>query len=219
MTGNEITLEDDPSRMPVAYLVLGFKANRDAIINFYRNARWWINWVTDERTSEIAAQIQWLSSEIRAGRRRGVVCRTITDITIRNLVTCKKVVKRINELRHIDGIKCVFAVSDVEALAMVPMPDSDMHKLQFIHSESESIVSYKQQVFDALWQNSANAQSRIEELEQAYNPDQSGSQVSKELLDRFYVCTQCHATFIFSDEVGKHKKATGHLNMKEISMT
>jgi hypothetical protein len=39
--------EGEPFRIPVAYLILGYENNRNAITDFYRNAKSTVNWVTD----------------------------------------------------------------------------------------------------------------------------------------------------------------------------
>ena len=219
MTTRGITSEDRPSRIPVSYLILGFEANRDAIINFYRNANRIINWVTNEETAQIASQLDWLETEIRSVRERGVLCRTISDITMNNIAYCKMVINRIDELRHLGGIKAVFAVSDREAMAMVPSTTSDIHEIQFIHSESESVLEHKRQVFDTLWRHSRPAEPRIAELERGRGLEPAEQTPLKKVIDSIYVCNDCGETFIFSDEVNFHKNSTGHLNIKELSLS
>jgi hypothetical protein len=39
--------QENASRIPVAYLILGYENNRRAIIDFHRNARAMINWVKE----------------------------------------------------------------------------------------------------------------------------------------------------------------------------
>jgi len=50
-------------------------------------------------------------------KNRGVKVRQITEITKENARYCKELVKNIDELRHLDGVKANFAVSETEYVA------------------------------------------------------------------------------------------------------
>jgi hypothetical protein len=209
------------SRIPVAYLILGYEANRELLINFYRNAQREIDWVTEENTSKVAANLEWLEKEIAAARSRGVTCRTITDITPKNMTYCKRVVNRIQELRHIDGIKVVFGVSDHDTIAMVPSLMS--HKssmIEFVHSNSEAVVPYKKLIFDVLWKRADPSASRIAYLEQGSGLSRRRmSDKPRSVIDRIYICNDCNESFVYAEEAQFHTRSTGHRNMKELPLS
>ena len=160
-----------------------------------------------------------------AARERGVKCKTITNITIDNLQFCKQIMGKIDELRHLDGLPANFGVSDTEAIAVVPSPGPrDEHNLQFIQSDSESVVATKQMIFDALWTRATPAQSRIDELEGKRKANVFGNRSMatagerKNVIDRIYLCKDCHLTFVYSSEVEYHKRAYGHENFREFPL-
>lgn len=207
------------SRIPVAYLIIGWENNRKTIIDFFRNAKSSVDVVTDAIQETTSSKVDWLWKEISDARQRGVRFRAITDITKDNLQDCKKHMARIDELRHLEGIGVVFGVSDVEFAAMVPSsaPREETERIQFIHSDSESLVKYKQLIFEALWKRATPAQSRINELDG--NIVETGTvQPAKAAIDRIYVCKDCNKMFVFQEEVEDHKKTTDHKNFQEHPM-
>jgi hypothetical protein len=158
--------EDDVSRISVAYLILSYENNRNAIIGFFRNAKSSANWVTDAIQPTVGSNIDWLWKEISDARRRGVKCRQLADITKDNLSHCKKNMARLDEFRHMGGIAINFGVSDTEALVIVPsLAPREERSIRFIYSDSESVVEYKRRCFDLLWDRAIPAQIRINELE------------------------------------------------------
>jgi hypothetical protein len=209
------------SRIPVAYLILGYEANRDLLVNFYRNAQKEIDWVTEENTSRVATSLEWLEKEILGARSRGVICKTITDITPSNITYCKRVMKRIHELRHMDGVRAVFGVSDHDTIAMVPsLLSHEANTIQFVHSNSEAVVPYKQLIFEALWKRADPSALRIAYLEQGRDPTkQRWNGSPKHLIDRIYICNDCSETFVYLEEARFHGRSTGHKNMKELPLS
>jgi hypothetical protein len=224
MGTSESPVHEEPSRIPVAYVIIGYENNRNAIINFYRNSTSMVNLVTNAAHPEIAEKVDWLHKEVSAARERGVICKTITEITKSNLQHCKKIKSRIDELRHLDGIQVIFGVSDTEALAMAPsLGPRQERNIQFIQSDSESVVAYKQLIFDTLWIRATPAQSRFDELEGKKAASAFGEKGSvkaaiearKKVIDRIYVCKDCHQDFIYASEVDDHKKTEGHEHFRE----
>ena len=209
------------TRIPVAYLILGYEANRELLVNFYRNAEQEIDWVTEENTGKVAASLDWLEQEILAARSRGVICKTITDITPSNISYCKKAMKRVQELRHIDGIKAVFAVSDRDTIVMVPsLLSSEATTIQFVHSNSEVVVPNKKLIFDALWKRADSAGTRIAYLERGQDlSKQRWNDASRGIIDRIYVCSDCSETFVYIEEARFHARSTGHKNMRELPLS
>jgi hypothetical protein len=216
MGKNPSPKHENTSRIPVAYLILGYENNRKAIIDFLRNARSTINWVTDAIQPTISSNIDWLEDEIFDARKRGVIWRQISDITRENLIDCKKRMARIDELRHLAGIGVVFGFSDIEFIAMVPAlgPREPITDIQFIQSDSESVIRYKQLIFDSLWKRAIPAQQRINELA-GKSVENLAGETTKTVIDRIFVCVECMHTFVYSIEVDEHKNETGHMNYRE----
>jgi two-component system sensor histidine kinase VicK len=90
-------------------------------------------------------------------RRRGVNLRAITEITRENLEACKRIAA-IFELRHLDGVKANFAVTDLEYIASPS--ESDL-----IYSNSKNMVEQQEYVFETLWNRAVPAREKIQALE------------------------------------------------------
>jgi hypothetical protein len=74
------------------------------------------------------------------------------------------------------------------------------HSIQFIESDSESVVEIEQLIFDALWSRATPAQSRFDELE-GKGIGQGVASEKKMTIDRIYTCVEYRKTFVFSSEV------------------
>lgn len=194
LTDTTVTSKNTPnhmSRIPVAYLILGWENNREAIIDFFRNAKTTINVVTDAAAPPITtSKLYWLIKEMLAARRRGVSIRLITDITMDNLSDCKDRITRVDAMRHLEGISVVVGVSDSEYIALVPSsaPREEIKKIQFIQSDYESVVAIKQHIFNVLWNRAISAQLRIDELEGIVVGDGVTRDETKNMIDRIYKC-------------------------------
>jgi hypothetical protein len=111
-----------------------------------------INWVADPIYVKVDSNIGWIWNEILAA------CRKITEITKDNLSHCKESMTKIDELRNLEVEGASFAVSDIEFVAMVPSIGlKEEPYIQFIYSDSESMVSHKHLIFDALWKRATLA--------------------------------------------------------------
>jgi hypothetical protein len=222
----------EPSRIPIAYLILGYENNRKAIIDFYRNAKHFVNWVTDENHPKVESQIDWLEKEIDTARRRGIKCKIITDITRDNVIRCKRLMNRTDEIRHLDGISVNFGVSDTEVVAMtIPssLPTAESRNIQFMQSDSESVREYKQLLFDMLWTRGTPSKLRFERLEGEKIKDNrfvnemksfEGIQPRRsKVIDRIYACEVCYEIFVFAQEVQLHTKTSGHESFREFPLT
>src|SRR5919202_6077584 len=97
-------------------------------------------------------------------KKRGVRSRYITTITKDNLDYCKETMK-IGELRHLDGIKGNFAVSEKEYMASATMQEASLLK-QVIYSNVKEILEQQHHVFDSFWNKSVPAEQKIKEIEE-----------------------------------------------------
>ena len=72
---------------------------------------------------------------------------------------------KIVEVRHLDGIKGNFMVSEQEYLAPASTQAISYVASQIIYSNLKEIVSHQQYVFDTLWNKAIPAIKRIREIE------------------------------------------------------
>jgi hypothetical protein len=204
------------SRIPVAYLILGYENNHNTIVSVLRNSRVTVDAVIDSLQAVVNTKMSWIPEEISSAKQRGVKFRTITDITNDNLPSCKEIMARIDELRHLSGIAVNFVVTDTESIVMVPtFAPREEAKMQVIHTDSESVVEYKRLCFDSLWDKATPALSRIEELKNEDVDKSAADNATKNIIDRIYACMECKQTFLYPVERDDHIRATGHEGFRE----
>ncbi|MHB1909388.1 MAG: ATP-binding protein [Nitrososphaerales archaeon] len=105
-----------------------------------------------------------LHALINATKVKTLKIRFITEITKENIEACK-ILSSIVELRHLDGVKGNFAVSENEYYAFARLRDPTIPS-QAIYSALKPIVSQQQYVFDILWSRAVDCEEKIQEIEE-----------------------------------------------------
>ncbi|MGC2426477.1 MAG: histidine kinase dimerization/phospho-acceptor domain-containing protein, partial [Nitrososphaeraceae archaeon] len=114
---------------------------------------------------EVKAYKQLLS-EVKS---RGIKVRYITDVTKDNLNYCKELMNFVDDIRHLDGIKANFSISEAEYLAstttiLSPAP-------HIIYSNVKDIVKQQEYVFESFWNKAVPAEQKIREIEEGIEPE------------------------------------------------
>jgi two-component system, OmpR family, sensor histidine kinase VicK len=107
-------------------------------------------------------------------KKRGIKLRYITDITKDNVKYCKELMNDFAfEIRHVDGIKANFSISETEYLASATLVEEGeelqqpMRPIQqVIYSNIKDIVEQQKYVFESFWNKAIPAESRIREIEE-----------------------------------------------------
>jgi two-component system sensor histidine kinase VicK len=108
-------------------------------------------------------------------KKRGIKLRYITDITKDNVKYCKELMNDFAyEIRHVDGIKANFSISETEYLASATLVEEGEEELQqpmrpiqqVIYSNIKDIVEQQKYVFESFWNKAIPAESRIREIEE-----------------------------------------------------
>jgi nitrogen-specific signal transduction histidine kinase len=99
-------------------------------------------------------------------KNRGVKLLYITEITKDNLTYCKELMKLTHELRHLDGIKGNFYISESGYLAPATYHEKGKPASQIIYSNVNEIIEHQKYVFDSFWNRAIPAEQRINEVEQ-----------------------------------------------------
>jgi len=125
-------------------------------------------------------------------KRRGICLRYLTEITKDNLAYCKELMKMVHELRHMDGIKGNFMISEREYLAPLILFEKREIAPQAVYSNLKEVVEQQQYIFDNFWIKAIDAEERIKEIEEGKviryetkvlkNQEEIGNKI-KELLD------------------------------------
>ena len=138
-------------------------------IQFFHKATLKVDTCMDYTRPSLAFGINSIRKSFLDAKKRGVKLRYITEIITENISYCKQLMN-IAEVRHLDGIKGNFMVSDIEYLApAVPNSSSDMAS-QIIYSDLKDIVEQQNYIFDTLWNKAIPAIKRIREIEEGVAP-------------------------------------------------
>ncbi len=133
---------------------------------FFSNARKGIDTCMNYTRPELAIVLEQIKNAFLNAKARSVRLRYITEITKDNLSYCKELALLVDELRHLDGIKGNFMLSESEYLAPVVLFEKGKIASQIICSDQKEIVDQHQYMFDTLWNKGTSAQQRIKEIEE-----------------------------------------------------
>jgi two-component system, OmpR family, sensor histidine kinase VicK len=114
----------------------------------------------------LAVSIKQIRDAFLSAKRRGVRLRYITEINHQNFEDCKVLLGIVDELRHLDGVKTNFMISEVEYLAPLIQEKSEAIALEHIYSDTAQIVEHGRCIFDTLWSKSISAEERIRQLQE-----------------------------------------------------
>jgi two-component system, OmpR family, sensor histidine kinase VicK len=103
--------------------------------------------------------------------KRGIKTRMITEITEKNIGHCKELMNMVYELRHLEGIKVNFCVSESDYVATAIEQQEGRSISQLIHSNARAIVEQQQYFFETLWDKAIPAEQRIIEIEEGIKPE------------------------------------------------
>lgn len=79
----------------------------------------------DSTRPSFAIGIESIKKSFVDARNRGVKLRYLTEITDVNISYCKELMSIVDEVRHLDGIKGNFMISETEYLAPATVQDED----------------------------------------------------------------------------------------------
>src|SRR6188472_879722 len=132
----------------------------------------------DNKAPKFAIEVEdfrKLLFDLKKGDRK---VRYITDITKDNVKYCKQLMHFFDEIRHIDGLRANFSVSEKEYLASVSLLQEDVQPQQFtellqqiIYSNVRDIVEQQKYVFESFWNKAIPAEQRIREIEEGIEPE------------------------------------------------
>ena len=131
-------------------------------------------------------------------RKRGGKIRAFTEITKDNVKHCKELIKIVDELRHLDGVKGGIAINDSEYMATTVLQEAKP-LTQVIYSNVKEVVEQGQYIFDTLWNVAIPAEQKIREIEEGKiiyetriienNPDEIVKQLSRLTADSTELAT------------------------------
>jgi two-component system sensor histidine kinase VicK len=141
----------------------------------------------DYTRPSLAVDILVLKKAFLAARNKGVRLRYVTEITDDNIHYCKQLLTMVDELRHLDGIKGNFYITDTAYLAPATIHEKGKPAAQIIYSNVKEVVEHQRYVFDSFWSRAIPAEARIREIQEGKvryqtriieNPDEIIRQIS-----------------------------------------
>ena len=118
----------------------------------------------------LALSLKPIKSAFLDAKRRGVKLRYITEITNNNFEYCKVLSDLVHELRHLDGIKSNFMISEEEYLAPLVQDRREVVASELVYSNMTQIVEHGQQIFDTLWSKSIPSEERLKQIQDGVIP-------------------------------------------------
>ena len=119
----------------------------------------------DHRAPSIVVDVEEYRNGYIDIRKRGGKIRAFTEITKDNVKHCKELVKLVDELRHLDGVRGGVAVSESEYMATTLLQEAQP-LIQVIYSSVKEVVEQGQYIFDTLWNAAIPSERKIREIEE-----------------------------------------------------
>ena len=87
-------------------------------LRFFSKSKHQIDTCMDHTRPPLAIGIESINKSFVDAKSRGVKLRYLTEITDANISYCKQLMSIVDELRHLDGIKGNYMVSELQQLHM-----------------------------------------------------------------------------------------------------
>jgi two-component system, OmpR family, sensor histidine kinase VicK len=147
----------------------------DAVINivmqFLNHTNKTVYACVDQTRPILTLDILVLKKAFEDAKRRGVKLMYVTEITKDNLSYCKQLMEMTHELRHLEGIKGNFYISETEYLAPTALHEKGKPASQIIYCNVSEIIEHQKYVFDSFWNRAIPAEHRIKEIEERLAPE------------------------------------------------
>jgi two-component system, OmpR family, sensor histidine kinase VicK len=150
----------DSEKTEVLY---GFNKTTEVLLKFLNSSELSMNICADYTWPSVAMGVEVFRKGLYELKTRGVQSRFITDITKDNIEYCKELMQ-ISELRHLDGIKGNFAISEKAYVASATLQEASLLQ-QVIYSNVRAILDQQQYVFETLWNKAIPSDLKIRGIE------------------------------------------------------
>jgi signal transduction histidine kinase len=136
---------------------------------------------------QLAIALDPIRNAFVQAKNRGVRLRYLTEITSENISYCKELLSTVSELRHLDGIKGNFMISESEYLAPVVLFEKGKVAARIIYSNVKELAEQHEYVFDTLWSKAISAEQRIRQIEEGVEPEFFDVTTDRERVCRIFV--------------------------------
>jgi two-component system, OmpR family, sensor histidine kinase VicK len=143
----------------------------DTVLHFLKKSNNIIYACVDQTRPSLTIDIVKLRKAFLDVKKRGVKLLYVTEITKDNLSYCKQLLTLVDELKHLDGIKGNFYISESGYLAPATFHEKGKPASQIIYSNVKELIEHQRYVFDTFWDKAISAEQRIREIEEEREPD------------------------------------------------
>ncbi len=137
----------------------------NTVLQFLYHTDGKIDACVDYTRPSLAIDIHVLKEAFLDAKKRGVRLRYVTEITKDNASYCKRLMTMVDELRHLDGIKGNFYISETGYLAPATFHETGKPAAQIIYSNVKELIEHQRYIFETLWSKTISAEQRIREIE------------------------------------------------------
>jgi nitrogen-specific signal transduction histidine kinase len=138
----------------------------NTVLQFLYHTKGKIDACVDYTRPSLAIDIVILKKAFLDARKRGVRLRYATEINKDNISYCKQLMSMVDELRHLEGIKGNFYISETGYLAPASFHEAGEPAAQIIYSNVKELIEHQKYVFETLWSKTIPAEQRIREIEE-----------------------------------------------------
>jgi two-component system sensor histidine kinase VicK len=151
-------------------------------LQFFSNANSRIDTCMNYTRPQLAVALDPIRHAFVDVKNRGVRLRYLTEITTENITYCKELLSTVSEIRHLDGIKGNFMISESEYLAPAVLLEKGKVAAQIMYSNVKELVEEHEYVFDTLWSKAISVEQRIREIEEGVEPKETKVLENKEQI-------------------------------------
>jgi len=158
---------------PATRVILGKSNAIDTELEIFKRAKKQIDTCMTYTRPSLAISIKQIRDAFLSAKKRGVKLRYITEINHHNFEDCKVLLSIVDDLRHLDGIKTNFMISEEEYLAPLIQEKSEAIASEHIYSDMAQIVEHGRCIFDTLWSKSIPAEERLSQIQENAIPQET----------------------------------------------
>jgi two-component system sensor histidine kinase VicK len=151
----------EPDKLEVVH---GEENVMDAILQFLSRTDN-IDCCYDYRAPSMGIEVEAYRKLLLHIKERGIKLRFLTDINKDNIIYCKELMTFAEEIRHLEGVKASFSISEREYIATATLHGAQSIP-QLVYSNVKGMVEQQQYLFNSLWNRSMSAEQRIKEIEE-----------------------------------------------------
>ncbi|MDP9289869.1 MAG: HAMP domain-containing histidine kinase, partial [Thermoproteota archaeon] len=164
-----ITEIEENKTVPRTEVLYGAENAVERGVQFMKNAKKKMDIFFDSKAPSIVIEIDAYRNGYMDIRKGGGKIKAFTEITKDNIHYCKELIKIVDELRHLDGIKGGIAVNETEYMATTVLQEAKP-LTQVIYSNMKEVVDQGQYIFDIFWYRAIPAEQKIREIEDGIEP-------------------------------------------------